>query len=179
LSSNTENSTPTPRKRNRTHVKTSKTTENYRATKNLAKNYGKAVASFACSDLATPYLTSILEKEGLDAQNFSIRMKAAKDSIQSIESFRKWLLINHNDGMQEAAEKRAFQAIGVVFIKFFSVNWIIHSRLNNKMEYLKYRFRMLRRIENPELFTYMQGSKPTKAKKEPKAKKVSSELELK
>jgi hypothetical protein len=43
---------------------------NIRATKNIVKNYGNAIASFAVSELAVPYLGTHLANEGLDLQGF-------------------------------------------------------------------------------------------------------------
>jgi len=157
-----------PRRRNRaSKVAATTASEDYKATKNLAKNYGKAITSFASSSLATPYLQPILQREGLDSEDFYNYMKSAKDSIQGIDSFRAFLLVNSNDDAKLVAQKRAFQAMGIVFIKYFSVNWIMHGRINNKIVYLKNRFKILRRIQNPEVFTYLQGPKPKKEGKSP------------
>jgi len=156
-----------PRTRNRNACQ-KKINENYRATKNIPKNYGKAITSFSTSELATPYLDPILRREGLTNEQFMDYMKLAKESIQGIDTFRAFLLIDRNDSSLLIAKKRAFQAIGIVFIKYFSVNWIMHGRLSNKIVYLKYRFKILRRIQKPELFTYLQGPK---SKKEAKVSK--------
>jgi len=45
--------------------------ESNRATKNIVKNYGRAISAFAFSNLALPYLASILEKEGETIQQFT------------------------------------------------------------------------------------------------------------
>lgn len=153
-----------PKKRNRKSVKT-ETSDDYKATKNLAKNYGKAIASFATTEIALPYLVPILLKEGLSMSDFLTYMKLAKDSIQGIDSFRAFLLITKGDSALNVAQKRAFQGISIAFIKYFSVNWIMHGRISNKIVYLKYRFKVLRRIQNPESFTYLQGPKPRKETK--------------
>jgi len=167
-SSQPSQTSPQPRRRNRASgTPSNNANEDYKATKNLAKNYGKAITAFASSNLANPYLEPVLQKERLSLEDFLDYMKAAKDSIQGIDSFRAFLLVNDYDSHKLVAQKRAFQAMGIIFIKYFSVNWIMHGRINNKIVYLKNRFKILRRIQNPEVFTYLQGPKPKKDAKSP------------
>lgn len=153
----------TKKSRRRTEERVTK--ECYRATKNIAKNFGKAITSFAASELALPYLPPILAKEGISHSNFMSFLKSARDLIQGIDSFRSMLLANHDDEPVIKAGKRVFQQIGIIFVKYFSVNWIVHGKCANKIIYLKHRFKILRRLQNPELFTYLQGPKEKKVKK--------------
>jgi len=60
------------------------------------------------------------------------------------------------DSKEVAAVKRGFAEVGEVFIKNFSVNWAFHSRVFHKEAHLKFRYKMLRRVRNPELFTYLK-----------------------
>lgn len=119
--------------------------------KNTAINYGKAIASFAISPLALPYLHPLLSKEGIvtlsQFQQFALH---AKGRIGGFCSLRSALLTEEGDNEKTSACKRIFQAIGEVFIKYFSVNWILTGRLTNKMVYMKLRANMLRKIQNPE-----------------------------
>ena len=135
------------------------TTGNSRATKNIVINYGKAIASFASSSLATPYLKQIIETEPITLEDFSQFAKEAKDNIGGIDSFRVLLLIEDKDSQIRKTCKRVFAKIAEVFIKYFSVNWITHGRVTHKLVYLKYRFKVLRRIQNPMLFTYISEGK--------------------
>jgi len=147
---------PKPRQRARSH---SYIPDYYRSTKNIAKNYGKAIASFACSDLAMPYLESIIENESCTMAEFMDYIRRNKEMIQGIDSFRAMLLPREADTMKEAAFKRVFQSISETFIKSFSVNWICHGKMKDKIVYLKFRFKILRRIRNPKEFTYLKKSK--------------------
>jgi len=133
--------------------------EEYRSTKNIPKNFGKAIATFGLNKMALPYIETIIVKEGVTMAEFTGMMKLAKKTIRSIDSFRSLLLINDTDAPLLVRQKKAFQAISIIFVKYFSVNWIIHSRLDNKMVYLKHRSKMLRRIENPITFTYLKPFK--------------------
>ena len=127
-----------------------------RSTKTIVKNFGKAIASFALSPLSSPYLSPLLDKEGLNSNKFERFSIEGKDSIEGIDTFRSLLLVKDTDDNQTAACKRVFQGIAEVFIKYFSVNWIYSGRMVNKKFHLKCRFKMLRRIQNPQLFTYLK-----------------------
>lgn len=130
-----------------------------RATKNVVINFGKAIASFAISPLAYTYLKPLLEKENISNKEFADFVGEAKAGIGGIDSFRSLLLIGESETAQLCACKRIFAELGKVFIKYFSVNWITHGRVSHKLTYLKYRFKVLRRIQNPELFTYISEGK--------------------
>jgi len=137
--------------------KSPKTPEKIRCTKNIVKNYGRAIAKFACSEMALVYLMPILAESNIeypDAMAFFIK---AKTKIQGIDTFRALILEHPQDNIKEAAFKTLFVRMGEIFIKYFSVNWIFHSKILHRSTYLKYRFRMLRRLKNPELFTYLKG----------------------
>ncbi len=133
------------------------TPEKIRCAKNIVKNYGKAIATFACSNLAEPYLKEHLQEEGISLNDFITYATAAKKSIENIDSFRNVLLIKDEDSDTEVACKKIFQHVGEVFIKSFSANWIYNTKIVHKLTYLKYRFKMLRRLRNPQFFTYLKG----------------------
>lgn len=156
--SNSSISSPSsPKKRRAVQAGVIVTPEKIRCTKNIAKNYGSAIATFACSAIALPYIKPLLEQEGLSLQAFIDYGKQMKKFITGIDSFRSSLLVKSTDGSMSASCKRVFQKISEVFIKYFSVNWIFTARIAHKLVYLKYRGKMLRRIQNPELFTYVKG----------------------
>ncbi len=132
------------------------TPEHARATKNIVKNYGRAICSFAVSNISAPYLGEILEKEGVLFQSFADYVNEIKEKIDGLQHFRSVLLMKETDDERMLAMKRCFVQISEVFIKKFSVNWIYHSKVFHKEAHLKFRFKMLRRIQCPELFTYLK-----------------------
>ena len=136
----------------------------YQATKNLTKNYGSAITSFAGSKLAYPYYKLLLSKENLDSNAYYKYVKYAKKNTRTIEGFRGLILVNEADSHEVQACKRILQAMGIVFIKYFSVNWIMNGKLNCKMTYLKMRGRILRKIQDPSTFTSVIGDKEKKGK---------------
>jgi len=133
--------------------------EKVRATKNVVKNYGKAICSFATSEIARPYLLPIVHKENIQAEDFIQYVTNHKEAIDSIKTLRAILLIEEDDSDEVKAYKRTFAAIGEAFIKYFSVNWIFSGRVTHKDAHLKFRYKMLRRIRDPESFTYIQKSR--------------------
>ena len=127
-----------------------------RCTKNIVKNYGKAICNFAASKLALPYLEPLIANEDFNFEKFAEYCLEKKSTIDSIESFRILFIITSEDSLTEASYKRILKSIGIIFIKYFSVNWIFSSKLLYRMEYLKCRNRILRRIQNPEAFSCLK-----------------------
>jgi len=160
-SSSSSNSSPTCKPKSHKSFEAEMTTKKKRtrkpsSTKNLVINYGKAIASFAVSHLAVSYLEPILKREALTLQEFINFISQSKKTIGGIKSFRYLILTTEEDDERAAACKKVFREISMVFIKFFSVNWIMHGKVTHKDTYLKYRFKMLRRIQDPENFTYVK-----------------------
>lgn len=130
--------------------------------KNIVKNYARAMINFALSNMARAQLNKILQKECVDLQSFKKFVQAQKEDINSIKKLRELLLITEEDSEKTAALKRAFARISEVFVKFYSVNWIFNSKVSDKLIHLRYRFKILRRIRNPEHFTYLENFNKTK-----------------
>jgi len=130
--------------------------------KNIVKNYGKALCAFASSAIAVPYLENIIAKNNFACNvkpgGFMSFIKSKKETINSIESLRKLLVVYEGDTNQITAYKKVFQEISVVFLKYFAVNWIFGGKLMHKNAHLQFRFKMLRRIQDPEHFTYLKTS---------------------
>jgi len=128
-----------------------------KSNKNIIKNYARAMVNFAMSKMALPYLKKILRQEEVDLEGFRDYMTKNREEVTSIKTLRELLLIEEGEESQVAGYKRAFVKISVVFVKFFSVNWIYNSKVSDKLTHLKYRFKVLRRIKEPEHFTYLEG----------------------
>jgi len=134
------------------------TPEKVKITKNIVINYGRAISTFATSKLADPYLKPLLLEHQVQKKDFQGYVKSMKDNIGGISSFRQMLVTLEEDSKDVLAYKKTFAALAEIFIKYFSVNWITHGRMGHKDVYLKYRFKMLRRIKDPEKFTYLKGT---------------------
>jgi len=124
---------------------------------NIMKNYARAMVNFALSPVALPYLTDELKQRAVKIQDFEQLLKARKEKIHCIQSLRELLLVKRDDSSEQKGMKIVFKSICEKFLKYFSVNWIFHSKLSDKMKYLGYRGKILRRVQNPEHFTYLES----------------------
>jgi len=125
--------------------------------KNIIKNYARAMINFALSRMANPCLGKLLRQERVDVRDFYNFMAGHKEEVNSIKNLRQLLLIEKGDSNETAAFKRIFKEVSIWFIKFFSVNWVYSSKVSDKITHIKYRFKILRRIKNPEYFTYLES----------------------
>lgn len=127
----------------------------------IVRNYAKALCSFAYSEMAVPYLLIIIKENfpgQVELDEFQKCIKDKKGKTASIPSLRKLLMEEDKDNSKERAYKRMFTEISIIFIKFFAVNWIFSGKVKYRLEHLKYRHKMLRRIRNPEFFTYLKST---------------------
>ena len=124
---------------------------------NIMKNYCRGITNFALSDLAIKYLVPLLKKHQLDLEAFRVFIRAKKPKINCIKQLRGLLLVKKDDREEMAAMKDIFREITIIFLKYFSPNWIYNTRIADKYAHLKYRFKVLRRVKNPIYFTYLQG----------------------
>ncbi len=126
---------------------------------NIIKNYGRAMSNFALSSLAAPYLKTILPKHGSSSVAFQNFLKKKNRSVNCIKKLREILPCEDNKDAPNFAEKRVFQELCIIFLKDFSVNWLFNSKIDNKTTHLNYRFKILRRIRDPDHFTYLKDFK--------------------
>lgn len=124
----------------------------------MVRNYAQAICTFASSHLAVPYLETIIDRDypgKMEISSFQTSIKAKKKNTFTIAAFRDLLLVHPTDCEYEVIHKKLFAEIAEVFIKYFSVNWIFGSKVRQRDEHLKCRYKMLRRIRDPEHFTYL------------------------
>ena len=150
-------SKPVKDKRKTKNPKEKKVERGATSAKNIVKNYGRALANFAASNLALPYLTRSIERENVRLKDFRRFISSKKKRARCIAGLRQLLVVEAEDTEHIAAFKRIFKEVSIIFIKYFSVNWIFSGKLCDKMTHLKYRFKILRRIRSPEHFTYLKG----------------------
>ena len=141
----------------------SKTQQNYpsatQPTK-IVRNYAKVLCTFACSGMSLPYLKKIVDnnyKNTVEIEDFQDYIRNKKEQATSILSLRSLLLIDVNDEEVQKLYKKVFADISVIFLKFYAVNWIFNGKVKHKIEHLKCRHKMIRRVRNPELFTFLRG----------------------
>lgn len=123
---------------------------------NIMKNYCRALVNFALSSMAVPYLPKNLEGATISYEKFHQMLSQKKKTINCIKSLRNYLLQSTTDTADMRAFKIMFQRTSEVFLKYFCANWIFNSKVEDRMKHLKYRGKMLRRVQNPEHFTYLE-----------------------
>jgi len=136
---------------------------------NVVKNYANAMIRFALSKVAEPYLSSSPLMRVMSLQAFRQMLAPRTRKTNCIQRLRELLLIDKSkDSKEIKAFKGLFQEACRIFLKYFWVNWIYNSRLEDKSKYLKYRGKLLRRVENPEEFTYLESFVPEGRKQKPR-----------
>lgn len=122
-------------------------------TKNIVKNYGRAIANFALSDTAAPYLEQIQEFKLIPKGTLTEYCNRMKTSICSFNSLRAAVMLDQSEPTELVYVKKVFRRIAEVFMKYFSVNWIFGGKLLYRNVYLKHRGPLLRGIKYPEVYT--------------------------
>jgi len=134
------------------HASSAKYRESLRV-KNVLKNYGRAICNFILSDLSHPYLDQYIDRSTFPMIDFTNYVRDKRDSLNGVTEFRSLLLITGRDNPKIRTFKKVIQGLSEVFLKYFSVNWIFDSKLEYRQDYLKCRFKVLRRVRDPENFT--------------------------
>lgn len=125
--------------------------------KNVVKNYGKAMSGFALTDLARPYREELLASHHISFDNFKKFVINYKERIDSIGSFREMILPSAEDTDEVGKIKIVLRSLCEIFVRDFALNWIFSSKSNQRAILLKYRFKILRRVQNPSKFTYLKN----------------------
>ena len=145
---------------------------------NVMKNYAGAMVTFALSRASEPYLTRSPLIKTMSFDLFREKLVPQRPKIISIKNLRERLVIDESKDSEETkAFKGLFREACKAFLKHYWVKWIYNSKLEDKPKYLNYRGRLLRRVQNPELFTYLESFSTKKLKKQ-KSKKDQRGLKL-
>jgi len=146
---------------------------------NVMKNYAAAMITFALSKFSDPYLKRLPVIRRLPLTIFRKMLTTKRQSVHCIKSFRELLFIEDEDSDEIIVFKALFKEACKIFLKYFSVNWIYNSKLNDKLKYLKYRGKLLRRVQNPAKFTYLESfseKKPHQKKSKKSLKNIKIEV---
>jgi len=114
------------------------------------------MSNFALSKMAQPYLKTITAQLGISLQAFSDYVQKRRTSANCIKKLRAMLPMGTDEKEEDLKFKIAFQKICIVFLKFFVTNWLYGSKIAEKVTHLKYRFKIMRRVKNPQYFTYLK-----------------------
>jgi len=125
------------------------------ALKNVVKNYGKQITKFIKHPLGKKLALPYLHHNKRLVNSFCNFIKS-KPEITNMNDFRNILLPVNNDPDDVKMFKGVFQCLSIDFIKHFSHNWIFNSnRISDKWAHVYAKSKILRRVENPEYFTYL------------------------
>ncbi len=123
---------------------------------NIIKNYGREMTSFALSTMAETYLKEVTGKYGVKMSKFLRFVRAKENSANCIRKLREMPPIQSDMNRPDFRLRQVFQEISIIFLKFFCVNWLYNSKIDGKIIHLHYRFKILRRVKDPDNFTYLK-----------------------
>jgi len=111
-------------------------------TKNIPKNYGKAILSFI---LRSPKTLRLAANLNINVPDFLIQIKKMKTKINSIEGLRKmW----GSDNIENKS-KKFIRIMSYQFMRKQCLRYIFHSKVKNFGTHIKYRQKLIEGIENP------------------------------
>ena len=139
-------------------IKEKLNTKNKNFIKNVDLTYFKAILTFINSHTALPYVKNFIQQENVKFTEFTSFIGQCQESASNgLQAFRQILVIDEITDAKMASLKRIFKALAEIFIRKYSINWIQQSRLTYKEEYINYRLKMLRKIQNPVQYLPLRG----------------------
>lgn len=119
-------------------------------TKNIPKNFGKAIVSFIeKQERLTQAVVSRFP--GLDYAQFILEMRQRRRRINSIADLRALWLEAENRFAQPT------RILSLIFLKKHSLPYIFHSRVTNYEGHIKYRYRLMEALKDPKNFTSIKS----------------------
>ena len=133
-------------------------TKNKNFIKNVDLTYFKAILTFINSHIALPYVKNFIQQENIKFTEFTSFIGQCQESASNgLQAFRQILLINETTDKRMISLKIIFKALAEIFVREHSINWIQQSRLTYKEEYINYRLKMLKKIQNPVKYLNLRG----------------------
>ena len=108
-------------------------------TKNIPKNYGKAILSFIQK---YPKTKQIVESFGVKYPDFLMHIRRLKKKVNSIDGLKKmWGAGNIDHKM-----KKCIRIISHIFMRKHCLPYIFHSKVRNYTTHIKYRAKLIEGI---------------------------------
>jgi len=134
------------------HANSSKSSIECLKSKTVYKHYTRAICQFIMSSASFPYLIPIATELNFEAQDFIQYIREIQPLIRGkISGLRGLLMILIEDSPTIISYKKAFQRLAVIFIKYFAPYWISTREVKCKLDYLKFRHRLLKEIRDHSL----------------------------
>ncbi|KAM3132653.1 hypothetical protein pb186bvf_015198 [Paramecium bursaria] len=121
-------------------------------TKNIPKNYCKAIITYAQKNPAI--CLSLLGTEQ-KVQRFLEKLSKQKKDLLNIKVFSR--LLQQSQNPEEDEQNRAFRIISRLFIKKYAINYIFNSKIVQENWHLKYRFKIYKGVQNPSNFNHIKN----------------------
>jgi hypothetical protein len=108
-------------------------------TKNIPKNYGKAIISFI--EKYQDKVKYITRKNNVDYEDFVEELKEKKKVINTIADLRSmWVDYKY---------AKCIRLLSNLFLRKYALNYIFNSRICNYSSHIKYRYRLCEAIKEP------------------------------
>lgn len=112
-------------------------------TKNISKNFGKAILSFAKSN--TNFVKKLFIKYGVDKQTLITYIKKARKNLNSLQDLREmWGADDEKDNM-----KKCLRILSHYFMRKYCLRYIYNSRIRSVSAHTKYRHRLMEGMSKP------------------------------
>lgn len=118
-------------------------------TKNIPKNYGKAILSFIQK---SPKSRKLAAEMGIQFADFMMQVRRMKKKVNSIEGLKKmW----GADDLEHKVRK-CIRILSYQFMRKHCLRYIFHSKVRNYGTHIKYRQKLIEGIENPVAFNHIK-----------------------
>ena len=126
-----------------------------RLTRKIVKNFGKAIAAFACSVNAKPLIMQFVHNDVKKYSRFLQFVYEIKDTIEGNRRLKLLLQHQPEDNLQTRINKDIFKYSARIFMQGHVYKWLWNSHVENKDLHAKLIGKVRIRIENPDLLDHL------------------------
>jgi len=123
----------------------------------IYKAYCYAMAQFMVKPIAEPYLKGLLDEMHINIETFRDYIALNEKMIKGFDGLVFMLTFREGDSEECKKYKRVLRLGCEVFLKYFAVNWIFHSKMPDTKLYLEYRFKILHKLRMSLLHNNLQS----------------------
>ncbi|CAK87425.1 unnamed protein product (macronuclear) [Paramecium tetraurelia] len=120
-------------------------------TKNIPKNYCKAIITFASKN---PALCHQILGDQLKVVKFLERITVYKRKLMNIRTFSG--LLSQSEDPHEEEFNQTFRILSRIFVKKYAINYIFNSKIVQHNWHLRYRQQIYKGIKNPKNFSHIK-----------------------
>ncbi|CAD8080692.1 unnamed protein product [Paramecium primaurelia] len=120
-------------------------------TKNIPKNYCKAIITFASKHKA---LCHQILGDQLKVVKFLERITVYKKKLMNIRIFSA--LLSQSEDPDEEEFNQTFRILSRIFVKKYAINYIFNSKIVQHNWHLRYRQQIYKGIKNPKNFSHIK-----------------------